>query len=178
MQRRIASFLFQRTSEEPYIFPPEEGSCGKGGRPASGKKAERRAVGFAAEQKPPRIRAQRLRLSKNPGVDKGPQPLMSHPALTTCASERMKPQRVSYFAGFAARERMREAKPVKARKSGTQPLFRHSEPPRIRAQRLSLWINSIGASGIAIPEGLIRLRRIVCRGRKALAEQGLLCKRR
>ena len=37
MQRRIASFLFQRASEEPYIFPPEEGSCGKGGRPASEK---------------------------------------------------------------------------------------------------------------------------------------------
>ena len=57
-------------------------------------------------------------LSKNPGVDKGPQPLMFNPALTTqgelprrgkrrspggCASERMKTQRFSYFAGFAAR---------------------------------------------------------------------------
>ena len=39
-----------------------------------------------------------LRLSKNPGVDKGPQPLMFNPALTTCASERMKTQRFSYFA--------------------------------------------------------------------------------
>ena len=82
------------------------------------------------------------RLSKNHGVDQGPQPLMFHPALTTqgelprrgkrrppggCASERMKTQRFSYVAGFAARERMREAKPVKARKSGVQPLFRHSE---------------------------------------------------
>ena len=66
-------------------------------------------------------------MSKNPGVDKGPQPLMFHPALTTSASERMKTQRFSYFAGFAARERMREAKPVKARKSGVQPLFRHAE---------------------------------------------------
>ena len=54
---------------------------------------------------------------------------MFHPALTTCASERMKTQRFSYFAGFAARERMREAKPVKARKSGVQPLFRLSEHP-------------------------------------------------
>ena len=66
-------------------------------------------------------------MSKNPGVDKGPQPLMFNPALTTCASERMKTQRFSYFAGFAARELMREAKPVKTRKSGVQPLFRHSE---------------------------------------------------
>ena len=69
----------------------------------------------------------RLRLSKNPGVDKGPQPLMFHPALTTSASERRKTQRVSSLAGFAARERMREAKHVKARKSGAPPLFRHSE---------------------------------------------------
>ena len=53
---------------------------------------------------------------EKPGVDKGPQPLMFNPALTTCASERMKTQRFSYFAGFAARERMREAKPVKLKK--------------------------------------------------------------
>ena len=67
-------------------------------------------------------------LPKNPRVDKGPQPLVFNPALTTqgelprwgkrrppggCASERMKTQRFSYFADFAARERMREAKPVK-----------------------------------------------------------------
>ena len=47
-----------------------------------------------------------LSLSKNPGVDKGPQPLMFNPALTTCASERMKTQRFSYFADFAARKRI------------------------------------------------------------------------
>ena len=64
-----------------------------------------------------------LRLSKNPGVDKGPQPLMFNPALTTCASERMKTQRFSYFAGFAARERMREAKPVKLKKVAFSHFF-------------------------------------------------------
>ena len=42
----------------------------------------------------------------NPGVDKGPQPLIFNPALTTCASERMKTQRFSYFADFAARKRV------------------------------------------------------------------------
>ena len=42
-------------------------------------------------------------LSKNPRVDKGPQPLMFNPALTTCASERMKTQRFSYFAFGADR---------------------------------------------------------------------------
>ena len=55
---------------------------------------------------------------KKPRVDKGPQPLMFNPALTTCASERMKTFRFSYLAGFAARERMREAKPEKTQKSG------------------------------------------------------------
>ena len=65
----------------------------------------------------------RRRLSKNPGVDKGLQPLMFNPALTTCASERMKTQRFSYFAGFAARERMREAKPVKLKKVALSHFF-------------------------------------------------------
>ena len=45
-------------------------------------------------------------LWKNPGVDKGPQPLMSNPALTTCASERMKTFRFSHFSDFAARKRV------------------------------------------------------------------------
>ena len=62
-------------------------------------------------------------LSKNPRVDKGPQPLMFNPALTTCASERMKTQRFSYFADFAARERMREAKPVKLKKVAFSHFF-------------------------------------------------------
>ena len=62
-------------------------------------------------------------MSKNPWVDKGPQPLMFNPALTTCASERMKTQRFLYFAGFAARERMREAKPVKLKKVAFSHFF-------------------------------------------------------
>ena len=61
--------------------------------------------------------------AKNPGVDKGPQPLMFHPALRTRASERMKTQRFSYFAGFAARERMREAKHVKLKKVAFSHFF-------------------------------------------------------
>ena len=61
--------------------------------------------------------------AKKPGVDKGPQPLMFNPALTTCASERMKTQGFSYFAGFAARERMREAKPVKLKKVAVSHFF-------------------------------------------------------
>ena len=64
-----------------------------------------------------------LSLSINPGVDKGRQPLMFNPALTTCASERMKTQRFSYFAGFAARERTREAKPVKLKKVAFSHFF-------------------------------------------------------
>ena len=53
----------------------------------------------------------------------GPQSLTSNPALTACASERMKPQRFSYFAGFAARELMREAKPVKLEKVAVSHFF-------------------------------------------------------
>ena len=48
---------------------------------------------------------------------------MVNPALTTCASERMKTQRFSYFTGFAARERMREAKPVKLKKVAFSHFF-------------------------------------------------------
>lgn len=73
-----------------------------------------------------------MSLSKNPRVDKGPQPLMFNPALTTCASERMKTQRFSYFADFAARERMREAKPVKLKKVAFSHFFdtlRRLSPP-------------------------------------------------
>ena len=69
-------------------------------------------------------------MSKNPGVDKGPQPLMFNPALTTCASERMKTHRFSYFADFAARERMREAKPVKLKKVAFSHFFDNLEGRR------------------------------------------------
>ena len=63
----------------------------------------RRINGFARRQS-------HFRLSNNPGVVKGPQPIELIQALTTCASKRMKTHRFSYFAWFAARERMREAK--------------------------------------------------------------------
>ena len=66
-------------------------------------------------------------LSKNPRVDKGPQPLMFNPALTTCASERMKTQRFSYFADFAARERMREAKREKKSQKWASATFAKNE---------------------------------------------------
>lgn len=99
-----------------------------------------------------------LSLSINPGVDKGPQPLMFNPALTTCASERMKTKRFSYFAGFAARERMREAKPVKTRKSGARPLFRHSEMSPEATSRL--WITEF-------PTCLVLVFSIPCKPYKA-----------
>ena len=95
--------------------------------PQSRLALRRRAAPFRTKQGMTAGAAMPLRLSKTSGVDKGPQPLMFHPALTTGASERMKTRRFSCFAGFAAREPMREAKPVKTRKSGVQPLFRHSE---------------------------------------------------
>ena len=42
---------------------------------------------------------------KNPRDCQGPQPLTFHPALTACASERMKTFRFSHFSDFAARKR-------------------------------------------------------------------------
>ncbi len=60
---------------------------------------------------------------KTPGLIRGRKPLIFNPALTTCASERMKTQRFSYFADFAARERMREAKPVKLKKVAFSHFF-------------------------------------------------------
>ena len=95
--------------------------------PQSRLALRRRAAPFRTKQGMTAGAAMPLRLSKTPGVDKGPQPLMFHPALTTGASERRKTQRLAYLAGFAARERMRKAKPVKAQKSGVQPLFRHAD---------------------------------------------------
>ena len=77
---------------------------------------------------------------EKPGVDKGPQPLMFNPALTACTSERMKTQRFSYFAGFAAREREREAKPVKLKKVAFSHFFdtlggtAHAVPPTLSVE--------------------------------------------
>ena len=48
---------------------------------------------------------------------------MFNPALTACTSERMKTFRFSYLAGFAARELMREAKPVKLKKVAFSHFF-------------------------------------------------------
>ena len=107
-----------------------------------------------------------LSLSKNPGVDKGPQPLMFNPALTTCASERMKTQRFSYFADFAARRPaaagqfrpvsrggtscfLREAKPVKIEKVAFSHFFDTLSSPRHKAGT-ALCINAACALSLAL----------------------------
>ena len=51
----------------------------------------------------------------------------------------MKTFRFSYLAGFAAREREREAKPVKTRKSGARPLFRHHQRAAYAARHVGLY---------------------------------------
>ena len=50
-------------------------------------------------------------------------PLKLIQALTAYTSERMKTQRFSYFATFAARELTREAKPVKLEKVANSHFF-------------------------------------------------------
>ena len=94
---------------------------------------------------------------------------MFHPALTTGASERMKTHWFSYVAGFAARERMREAKPVKARKSGVPPLFRHAERSRAWPLLLSLSKTAMGRLEFKRWEKRSNLKRRVA---MALAERG------
>ena len=59
----------------------------------------------------------------NAGLLRGGSPLSFIPALTTGASERMKTYRFSYFAGFAARELMREANPVILEKVANSHFF-------------------------------------------------------
>ena len=64
-----------------------------------------------------------LSLSITPGVDKGRQPLIFNPALTTCASERMKTQRFFVLCGFCRPGANARGKTRKTQKSGIQPLF-------------------------------------------------------
>ena len=152
---------------------------------------------IATVQKAARLLSGIPSLSKNPGVDKGPQPLMFNPALTTCASERMKTQRFSYFAGFAARRPaaagqfrpvsrggtscfLREAKPVKTRKSGVQPLFRQSK--RRHAPPFSIIVSrpwALSCSGISC-RGLCRQRlwsQAQIWGRRTIRQTGQQCGR-
>ena len=91
---------------------------------------------FENRQGPPQFLRRAPACRETPGVDKGPQPLMLHPALTTSASERMKTRRFSYFAGFAARERMREAKPVKLKKVAFSHFFDTLRPAAVSAAGL------------------------------------------
>ena len=70
---------------------------------------------------------------------------MFNPALTTCASERMKTQRFSYFADFAARERMREAKPVKLKKVAFSHFFDTLKAPAMRG---SVFYNLVLSHGM------------------------------
>ncbi len=91
---------------------------------------------FESRQGPPQFLRRAPVCRETPGVDKGPQPLMFHPALTTSASERMKTRRFSYFAGFAARERMREAKPVKLKKVAFSHFFDTLRPAAVSAAGL------------------------------------------
>ena len=106
-------------------------------------------------------------LSKNPGVDKGPQPLMFNPALTTCASERMKNQRFSYFAGFAARERMREAKPVKLKKVA----FSHFFDTLKAALRAACFSYSCIILALRLPHSAVSMAKV--RGAPPRGQEGL-----
>ena len=57
----------------------------------------------------------------------------------------MKTQRFSFFAGFAARERMREAKPVKLKKVAFSHFFDTLNARRNRACQIYLFLNQLRA---------------------------------
>ena len=84
-----------------------------------------------------------LRLSKNPGVDKGPQPLMFNPALTTCASERMKTQRFSYFADFAARRPAAAGQFRPVSRGGTSCFLREAKPVKLKKVAFSHFFDTL-----------------------------------
>ena len=119
----------------------------------------------------------RSRLSKNLGVDKGPQPLMFNPALTTCASERMKTLRFSYFAGFAARELMREAKPVKPKKwrSATFLTLKAAKTALLCFYAFIRLISPLSAS-VQNPDGRQNTACILCRCGCPRTHCGRLCR--
>ena len=62
-----------------------------------------------------------------PGVVKGRLPLKLYSGSDGMHVRTDENLQVFVLCGFCCRERMREAKPVKTRKSGVQPLFRHSQ---------------------------------------------------
>ena len=97
---------------------------------------------------------------------------MFHPALTTSASERMKTRRFSYFAGFAARERMREAKPVKLKKVAFSHFFdtlrRGQQRPHLFMQPVPL-VQRLRRSGFRRPSGPAAPRRIPSEGARKKA---------
>ena len=82
-------------------------------------------------------------MSKNPRVDKGPQPLMFNPALTTCASERMKTQRFSYFADFAARRPAAAGQFRPVSRGGTSCFLREAKPVKLKKVAFSHFFDTL-----------------------------------
>ena len=71
-------------------------------------------------------------LSKNPRVVKGPQSLKFIPALTACTSKRMKTQRFSYFADFAAWRPAAAGQFRPVSRGGTSCLYHRQKPKKTR----------------------------------------------
>ena len=122
-----------------------QGNCRR--REAAGREIIKSQKKSAAD-----ILSAALSLSKNPRVDKGRQPLMFNPALTTqgelprrgkrrppggCASERMKTQRFSYFADFAARRPAAAGQFRPVSRGGTSCFLREAKHEK-NSQKLSL----------------------------------------
>ena len=84
---------------------------------------------------------------KPPRVDKGLQPLMFNPALTTRASERMKTQRFSYFADFAARRPAAAGQFWPVSRGGTSCFLREAKPVKLKKVAFSHFFDTLKAPG-------------------------------
>ena len=130
-----------------------QGNCRR--REAAGREIIKSQKKSAAD-----ILSAALSLSKNPRFDKGRQPLMFNPALTTqgelprrgkrrppggCASERMKTQRFSYFADFAARRLAAAGQFRPVSRGGTSCFLREAKPVKLKKAPLQC---SSGASSM------------------------------
>ena len=77
---------------------------------------------------------------KAPGLIRA---LIFNPALTTCASERMKTQRFSYFADFAARRpaAVGQFRPVS--RGGTSCFLREAKPVKLKKVAFSHFFDTL-----------------------------------
>ena len=74
---------------------------------------------------------------------------MFNPALTTCASERMKTQRFSYFADFAARRPAAAGQFRPVSRGGTSCFLREAKPVKLKKVAFSHFFDTLEEAAYA-----------------------------